>query len=40
MQHRMQGGDLLDRAGRLAEPGWAKSEVRRYDRSAVRAGKW
>lgn len=40
MQHRMQGGDLLDRAGGLAEPGWATSEVRRYDRSAVRAGKW
>lgn len=40
MQHRMGSGALLDGAGRLVEPGWATSEVRRYDRNAVRAGKW
>lgn len=37
MQHRMQEGPLLDARGHLAECGWATSEVRRYDRAAIRA---
>jgi len=37
MQHRMGPGDLLDSRGRLAEPGYATAEVRRYDRAAIRA---
>lgn len=40
MQHRMGRGDLLDVAGRLAEPGWATGEVKRYDRAAIRASGW
>jgi hypothetical protein len=36
----MGPGDLLDARGRLAEPGWATSEVKRYSRAAVRAPKW
>lgn len=30
-------GDLLDRRGRLAEPGWARREARRYSRAAIAA---
>ena len=30
-------GELLDRRGRLVEPGWARREVRRYDRAAIAA---
>lgn len=37
MQTRMGEGPLLDRRGRLIERGWATSEVRRYDRAAIRA---
>ena len=40
MQHRMGQGDLLDAKGQLIEPGWARSEARRYDRSAIRASGW
>lgn len=40
MQHRMAEGPLLDSKGRLVECGWASSEVRRYDRRAVRASAW
>ncbi len=37
MQHITGPGELLDARGRLAEPGYATSEVRRYRRSAVKA---
>lgn len=37
MQHEMGPGALLDSRGRLVEPGWAKSEIRQYDRSAIAA---
>ena len=37
MQHEMEPGDLLDARGRLVEPGFARSEVRRYRRGAVKA---
>lgn len=37
MQHEMGPGDLLDARGRLAEPGYATAEVRRYRRKAVKA---
>lgn len=37
MQHRMGPGDLLDGRGRLAEPGYATAEVRRYRRAAIKA---
>lgn len=40
MQHRMGEGDLLDGSGQLIERGWATSEVRRYDRRAIRASGW
>ncbi|RJX69192.1 DUF2804 domain-containing protein [Tsuneonella suprasediminis] len=40
MQHQMEAGDLLDAHGRLIERGWARSEVRRYDRSAIAASGW
>lgn len=30
-------GDLLDRRGRLTEPGWARREARRYSRKAIAA---
>ena len=40
MQHQMGTGDLLDAHGRLIERGWARSEVRRYDRSAIAASGW
>ncbi|MDR3510329.1 MAG: DUF2804 domain-containing protein [Caulobacteraceae bacterium] len=30
-------GELLDRRGRLSEPGWARREVRRYSRAAIAA---
>lgn len=38
MQHRMGVGPLLDARGRLVERGYATSEVRTYDRSAIKAG--
>ena len=38
MQHRMGEGPLLDARGRLVERGYATSEVRTYDRSAIKAG--
>ena len=31
---------LLDSRGELREPGWSRSPVQRYDRSAVKAPKW
>ena len=31
---------LLDDQGELREPGWSRSPVQRYDRSAVRAPRW
>lgn len=37
MQHEMGSGDLLDGQGRLAEPGFATAEVRRYRRAAIKA---
>ena len=40
MQHRMSEGPLHDSRGRLAEPGWATAEVKRYSRAAVKAPKW
>lgn len=38
-QHRLTDGPLLDETGRLAETGYATRLCRRYDRSAIRAGK-
>jgi hypothetical protein len=39
MQHEMTtSGPLLDGHGRLCEPGWARSPVKAYDRTAIRAG--
>ena len=32
--------DLLDASGQLAEPGWSRSLVQRYDRSMIKAPKW
>ena len=32
--------DLLNAAGNLAEPGWSRHLVQRYDRSMIRAPKW
>ncbi|WP_374569704.1 DUF2804 domain-containing protein [Phenylobacterium sp.] len=40
MQHRMGEGPLHDAKGRLAEPGWATAEVKRYSRAGVKAPKW
>ncbi len=40
MQRRMQEGPLLNAQGHLAECGWATSEVRRYERAAIKAGGW
>jgi len=40
MQHRMGEGPLHRPDGRLAEPGWACAEVRRYSRASVKAPKW
>ena len=31
---------LLDDAGELREPGWSRSLVQRYDRTAIKAPKW
>ncbi len=36
-QIELGAGDLLDRRGRLTEPGWARREARRYSRAAVAA---
>lgn len=40
MQHRMSPGPLHDARGRLAEPGWAAAEVKRYSRAGVKAPRW
>ena len=32
--------DLLDEGGNLAEPGWSRRLIQRYDRSKIRAPKW
>ena len=32
--------DLLDEEGNLAEPGWSRRLIQRYDRSKIRAPKW
>ena len=32
--------DLLNADGSLAEPGWSKSLVQKYDRNAIKAPKW
>ena len=32
--------DLLNADGTLAEPGWSKSLVQKYDRNAIKAPKW
>ena len=32
--------ELLDERGNLAEPGWSRRLVQRYDRSKIRAPKW
>ncbi|MBY9065839.1 DUF2804 domain-containing protein [Hyphomonas sp. WL0036] len=37
MQKKMGTGPLLDAKGHLAECGWSNSEVRSYDRAAIRA---
>jgi hypothetical protein len=37
MQRELTAGELLDGRGRLVEAGWARSEVRRYRRRAIRA---
>ncbi|KDE11973.1 DUF2804 domain-containing protein [Rhodococcus aetherivorans] len=39
-QRRLSPGPLLDVRGRLAEAGWAGTEVRAYDRSRVAAPRW
>ncbi|EME16718.1 DUF2804 domain-containing protein [Rhodococcus triatomae] len=39
MQRELTAGDLLDHHGRLDRSGWARTEVRRYDRSAVAANR-
>lgn len=40
MQHQMGAGPLHDAKGRLAEPGWATAEVKRYSRAGVKAPRW
>mgnify|MGYP003627118183 CR=1 FL=1 len=37
MQHELTPGDLLDADGALCEAGWARGEMRRYRRAAIRA---
>lgn len=37
MQHELTSGELLDGEGSLIERGWARSEMRRYRRGAIRA---
>lgn len=37
MQSELTAGELLDVRGRLVEAGWARSEMRRYRRDAIRA---
>ena len=32
--------ELLNEAGNLAEPGWSRRLVQRYDRSMIRAPRW
>ena len=32
--------DLLNPDSTLAEPGWSKSLIQRYDRNAIKAPKW
>ena len=32
--------DLLNADGTLAEPGWSKSLIQKYDRNAIKAPKW
>ena len=32
--------DLLNPQGNLAEPGWSRRLVQRYDRSRIKAPKW
>lgn len=39
MRRELRPGDLLDEDGRLTQAGWAKSEVRRYDRGAIAANR-
>ena len=39
-QHLMGAGPLLNENGDLAEPGYAFSLVKTYDRSAIRLSKW
>jgi len=39
MQHELSAGPLLDDNGVLSEAGYAKSPVKTYDRSAIKAGK-
>ncbi len=40
MQRQLGEGELLDDRGHLIEAGWAVREVRRYNRSRIRAGAW
>lgn len=41
MQHQITASqDLLDSQGNIAEPGFAKELLWRYDRSAIKAPKW
>ena len=35
-----QQRELLDERGNLAEPGWSRRPVQRYDRSRIRAPRW
>lgn len=39
-QHLMGAGPLLDEKGNLAEPGYAYSLVKGYDRSAIATSRW
>ncbi len=38
MQHLLSSGPLLDKTGALAEAGYATSQVRTYDRKAIKGG--
>ncbi len=40
MQTLLTPGSLHDADGGLAEAGWARRELRRYDRAAVQASRW
>ena len=39
MHEITNSGPLLDKKGRLTEPGWARSLLLQYDRSSIKAAK-